>query len=326
MSLGSMLNFTADAQPMKYLEKKRNRWLLGTNKYFEKMSARGYRINVYQSRYLDFCQSKNTNISKCVVYNQNSFDEDVIAPLPLGERVKLLLRSYYSSFSIYKFANYIGKSYGIGLHDLGLWHGQVGPLSVTPTLEQLIRDVSVSSGGTLFFAHLLIPHYPYVYDANCRIRSPVSGWKLRYYKNETNTISSRRQRYSEYFDQIRCAMVKLEPLFAAMKTNGTFDGATILIHGDHGSRITLVDPRKENLPKISREDFLDSYSTLFALKAPGIGVEIDARPLPLSRILAYVVDGENKRLAAPMQPSVFMDDGEGSYVKSPISQFLPSSR
>lgn len=324
MSLGSMMNFTANAHPLAYLEKKRDRWLVGTNKYFEIMSARGYRINVYQSRYIDFCKSKNAKIAKCVVYNQSSLHKDVIAPLSLAERVKLLLRSYYSSFAIYKLANYIGKSHDMGLHDLGLWHGQVGPLAVMPTLEKLIGDVSVSRGGTLFFAHLLIPHYPYVYDANCRIRSPVSGWKLRYHKSETNTVNSRRQRYREYFDQIRCTMAQLAPLFTAMKTKGTFEGATILIHGDHGSRITRVDPLKKNLSKISREDFLDSYSTLFAFKTPGIQAGIDMTPLPLSRLLEFVVDKKKKHLAVPLQPSVFMDDGEGSYIKSPISQFLAS--
>jgi hypothetical protein len=339
MSLGNMMNFSDSPNPFQFLNKKRDGWILKSNRYFEEMTRRGYRINIYQSRYLDFCKSNVANINKCIIYNQHGLHHNVVASLPLGERVKLIYRSYYSSISIYKLANYAGKKinqklalYDLALPKLGLWHGQVGPLAVMPTLAQLINDISSTSGGTLFFAHLLMPHNPYVYDANCAILSPVSTWKLRYNENLLNTQKSRRQRYNAYFGQIRCTMKKLEPLFAMLRANQRFNRATIIIHGDHGSRITRILPSKKNLSSMTYKNYLDNYSTLFAIKAPWmtpeflVGMGIKTKMLSLSQIINFVVYRKRENLTIPKSPTAYVIDDRGGYIETIIPPAPPATK
>ena len=88
----------------------------------------------------------------------------------------------------------------------------------------------------------------------------------------------------------------------------------------------MVDPKKANLPVMSREDYLDSFSTLFALKAPRERSGIETRMLSLSRLLAYVVDAKRGPMTAPKQPAVFVVDGKGGYVQSRIPAARPSER
>ena len=88
----------------------------------------------------------------------------------------------------------------------------VGPVPVFSVIERLIADLSASPGGTLYFAHLLLPHSPFIYDAACRLR-PVADWMDRADSGDIppyNTSETRRVRYERYFEQIRCLYKKLD--------------------------------------------------------------------------------------------------------------------
>jgi len=202
-----------------------------------------------------------------------------------------------------------------------LWHGRVGPLAVSTPLEQWIKKISRSNGGELFFAHLLMPHYPYVYDSSCVIRTPISSWKLRTLIDGTNTAKSRQTRYIEYFNQIRCGMIKLLKLFDAMRKSGTFEGATIIIHGDHGARITRIKMLAHNAEKMTVDDFIDGFSTLFAFKTPGQVPQVDQRMLALPKLLSYTQSKDKNYLVEDTSPQVFLLDDNGRYVKTQIPAF-----
>ena len=63
------------------------------NGYFQKMSALGYRIKVYQSKYLDYCQ-ENYRIASCYTYQMFStrFLENLSASV--GSKMWVILNSY----------------------------------------------------------------------------------------------------------------------------------------------------------------------------------------------------------------------------------------
>ncbi len=113
------------------------------------------------------------------------------------------------------------------------------------------------------FAHFLMPHYSYVYDPSCNLKQDVSTWHRRYITYSTtgavNTPGSRRERYEAYFDQVRCAYELLAGFFDELKQAGIYDDATIIVHGDHGSRIGIYDPWLQNRPLLTEDDLLDSY-------------------------------------------------------------------
>ena len=58
-----------------------------------------------------------------------------------------------------------------------------------------------------------------------------------------------------------------------MDRDGLLDDALVVVHGDHGSRISLVRPVPEVGDRISPQDYLDSFSTLFAIRSPDLTAE-----------------------------------------------------
>ncbi len=325
MSLASTLNFDSDPRGDAYLEKGRGKWTLRANRYFSELRKRGYKARIYQTNYMDFCQATEIVVESCAVYNPDKFVPDSVAQLPAVERVLLLANMYYSSIATIRFLKFAGASlsahlegYGLELPGLGLWHGRLGPIAVLPTLERLADDLSRPSGGTLYFAHLMIPHYPYVLRSDCRIRTPISSWELRSLRDGMNTPESRRVRYAAYYDQIRCTLRKLTTLFDAMKAAGSYETAIILIHGDHGSRIGLIDPTAENLSRLTPDDYIDSFSTLFAAKVPGLTPGIDAEASPISVILPNLLDVPDAPPRFPAQPEACFTAGDETCVNAPI--------
>ncbi len=119
-------------------------------------------------------------------------------------------------------------------------------------------------------------------------------------------------------------MHKLQQLFDAMRHSGTFENATILIHGDHGSRISRIDPIAQNAAQLTVDDYMDSFSTLFAVKAPDIASAVDSRMLPLPQLLSYATNGRDTIQLPNTSPNVFLADGASRFVKTPIPDF-PSS-
>lgn len=327
-SLATAMNFDSTDKPNQFLTQHRYGFSLNKNSYLEKYAALGYKINIYQSNYFNFCHLESVSPEKCISYKPDSIDSTVVENLSLGTRVQLLARMYYSSIAVVKLiklaegpVNLWLNEYGIPLPRLELWHGRVGPVAVVPTLDRMIKDIAMSKGGTLFFGHLLMPHYPYVYTSACTLRPDISSWLLRMPADGTNTRTSRRRRYSDYFEQLRCTMRKLEPLFAVMKRNGTYENAIIVIHGDHGSRISKLEPTAGNESALSLEDFLDGYSTLFVLKAPGVSPGVDLRMLPLPNLLSFAVTRDAQGPVPDTSPTVFVGGAAEKFIELSLPAF-----
>lgn len=327
-SLAGALNFDFTEQADHFLTRKHYGFSLNKNAYLKSYADKGYRIHVYQSDYLDLCQSDGIDVATCATYRPDFLARSAIAQLPVIERARLLFAMYYSSIAVIKIAKLAGEQLGVwagangvNLPALDLWHGRVGPIAVTPTFERLIQDVSHTRNGTVFFAHFLMPHYPYVYGANCAVRTPVSTWRLRQDGKRGNTPESRRRSYAQYFEQVQCVQKQLDSLFAAMKRAGTFDEATIVIHGDHGARIGLIDPEADNISSLTPADYTDAYSTLFAIKAPDARAGIDFRMLPLPALMSYAANRQDGQLSEPLAPKVFINAGDAVVRPTPLPRF-----
>lgn len=327
-SLAGALNFDSTAQADRFLTRKHYGFSLNKNAYLKTYADKGYRIRVYQSDYLDLCRSAGVEVQTCATYRPDFLAASAIAELPVLERVRLVFGMYYSSVAVIKIAKLAGQQFGlwaeskgVNLPTLKLWHGRVGPIAVAPTFERLIKDVSDVRAGTVFFAHFLMPHYPYVYDSKCAVRTPVATWRLRQNGKSGNTPDSRRQSYAQYFDQIQCVQKRLGNLFSAMKQAGTFDRATIVIHGDHGARIGLSDPDGDTVSRLTPADYVDAYSTLFAIKSPDVRVGVDLRMLPLSALMSYAVKRLEGRLSEPPVPKVFIGARNAVVTPVPLPRF-----
>ncbi len=60
-----------------------------------------------------------------------------------------------------------------------------------------------------------------------------------------------------------------------MDDAGVFDEATIIVHGDHGSRISVIEPAAQYADQVTDRDLIDSYATLFAMRGPTVTAGYD---------------------------------------------------
>jgi hypothetical protein len=138
-----------------------------------------------------------------------------------------------------------------------------------------------------------------------------------------NTEDSRKTHYQEYFKQVQCIYTKLDELFEKMDHAGIFENAVIAIHGDHGSRIVKREPTIENEHELSREDIVDAYSTLFAVKFPKQVGYYDTQPFPIQFLLQEKVVntllGENGNLAPPVCVSEIRRSEDSGSQANPLS-------
>ena len=158
-----------------------------------------------------------------------------------------------------------------------------------PLFDVITADVTRASPGDMFFVHLLNPHYPYVYDGTCDLR-PVRDWEQsRNPGPPWNDRKSRSRRYGLYLEQMRCLYRKLDAMLQAWQKAAILERMVIIIHGDHGSKIYQLRPSANDQNKLSHADYLDGFSTLFAVKGPRHPPGYDRRVAPIEQLLGEVV-------------------------------------
>ena len=108
-----------------------------------------------------------------------------------------------------------------------------------------------------------------------------------------------------------------------MKAAGTYEKAIVIVQGDHGSRITLADPTAENMSRLTPDDHVDDFSTLFAAKMPGLTPGVETGASPLSAILPYLFGIPGAPPLLPDRPEVYFTRDDGTYVKAPIDLTAP---
>lgn len=302
-SLSNMLNFSLDPRSEIHYQVTGNDFHLTKNSYFETMSARGYRIHVYQTDFMDYCRSGgNISLASCYTYEIATVRSIEHTPLPLTEKTKLML-GIYSRLSFmfdntrtrYKRFQRIQQSKH---RNFPAWKtaGKVSSVSVIPALDQLERDLSTIEPGNLYFIHLMLPHGPYAFEASCDIKPNTSDWLD---KNVAAADTGRSQAflYSLYLAQVECTMQKVAELLDAIERSGQFTDSRIIVHGDHGSRILLVSPDERYESRFNQADYLDAYATLYAVKEPdrrasSASEHYDRRLLSINDLLQMTVFGE----------------------------------
>src|SRR3546814_19924785 len=62
------------------------------------------------------------------------------------------------------------------LPELPKWDDGPSSANAMIAFDRVIADVAAGADGTAYFAHLLIPHGPYIHRSDCSLRSDVNGW------------------------------------------------------------------------------------------------------------------------------------------------------
>jgi len=291
-SIANLLNFSSAEGDWAHLAKDRRKpYVLAESAYFRHLSELGYRLHVYQSDYLDYCRVPGIAYATCLRYRANSIASLAAAPLTVAERAHFIFNSLAGTSQFLERARekYRGLRDAFRSLPLPAWDSgvnRVGPLAVLPVLQRLETDLRTAAPGNAYFAHLLIPHYPYLLDEGCHVRKEIGQWLYNsdpeaFSELEPNSAASRAQRYRSYFAQIRCQQLLVNRLFTALQDAGVWRNAIVIVHGDHGSRIVQHLPVVQNAVRLTGQDLNDGFSTLFAAKLPGQapGVVRDSRPL-----------------------------------------------
>jgi hypothetical protein len=255
---------------------------LRKNQYFETFLARNYKVRTYQSDFLRFDAPEYASV-RSYTYNANSLKAFRAIPGPWSLRLRQLFAIYVQSDQLWWMI-----STRLLPSSLQLERIDVGPLAAQDVWPQrLLQDVRAADQNTLFLVHLLIPHRPYVYRADGSVRdledviSQTGHWVY-----DTNEY---RELYRRYGEQVEFLAREIKVFLDDLKQTGLYDSTTIIIHGDHGSRIRLLHPgyaeqlgrfrqEKSAINPLSRYDYLgepdasdllDRFGTLLAIKPKG---------------------------------------------------------
>lgn len=125
--------------------------------------------------------------------------------------------------------------------------------------------------------------------------------------------------YEEYFDQIGCVIQLRENFFTSLDDAGLMNSATIIIHGDHGSRITMHDHIVNHFDTLTMTDYVDSYSTLFVIRSPNIEPGYDGQMRPLPNLFAeYLLN-----VPPPMKNNVYFRRNTTPASGDPVLRAVP---
>jgi hypothetical protein len=286
-------------------------WRMSSNAYMSDLWQRGYRIHVYQPDYMDLCPQSPAAAERCRTYRASSFKTIETATLTTSAKLRVIVSAYLHTSWLYTRSRSFYESVRTGRFGrrfpLPAWaweRSRVYSIAAMSALDAIRADLAEARRGDAFFAHLLIPHLPYVYDRTCTLQRDVSRWVDRSLYEEAEAASTpagpQAARHTLYFEQVECVTRKLDEMLEVLRARGLLDDAVIIVHGDHGSRITRIEPMPTNLDTLTTSEFTGSFSTLFAIRRPGVPPVDDDHPWALAELLAHFVREDFAN--APVKP------------------------
>jgi len=333
-SLSHQFNFSAGSRERALYEKSDDdefTWQLTQNDYLSMLERMGYAARVYQSNHVNVCSDPAPALA-CGTYNYTGLIALKTASLSIAEKafaiasIVLTRTVPYQEFS----KQYVSKRRGLLERGIALpaWNGlpqNAAPLIAAGTMASIRENLATARHGEYVLAHLLIPHSPYVYDWDCNVRPPWRWLGRSAPAGFANTREGRVARYRLYRAQMRCTYTKLEELLDAIPPDIKRD-AIVIIQGDHGSRITTTESSMPPSRRLTSRDYVDGYSTLFAVRAPGLPPTYDTRMVPISCLFRTLVQsGYAKRTifdACATPPTVVVADHRGSLKVARLPEFV----
>jgi len=323
-AVANLLNFSSRDVSHPYLVRgsDEREWELKESAYFTMLQDRGYRLNVYQSTYMELCRIPGVHPERCTTYPVASLGTIQDLDLHASEKAHFIVNSLLARSRTLRVLNIgyqrlvrepLGRL-GVDTPDWRAEPPSFGPLPVPLMFERLTRDILAQPRGHAFFAHFIMPHYPYVFDSDCAMRPRASDWLTNHITAVQplvyNTAQSRAQKYERYSDQIRCVLTMLDKLLDTLDNHGLLADATFIVNGDHGSRIPTHFPMGDTLDGgvLTEADYSDTFSTLYAIRAPGVPSGYVPQPALVVNLLDHYLAGEP--ISDDSSCRVFLIDGD----------------
>lgn len=241
-----------------------------SNPYADRLRAAGYTIEFFQSSYIQFCDTARVN---CRTYSRDGNGHQMAR---FGGRIRSRLAAALHEFHFDYFSPDSVRSVGAyraiveGMRYLGAPVPMrrlffTSPAAVLGVFDELDRVLSTPRRGTVYFAHLLMPHFPYIVDQKCRL-APPEQWASPLWTVEKGTAKVGDVRI-RYWQQVACVQRRVKGLVDRVTASAQGKDAIFIIHGDHGARLGA---RVSDSKLKSKEQVGDFLQPLYAIKAPGI--------------------------------------------------------
>jgi hypothetical protein len=324
LSLGHLLNFLPGEYHPETVRDDRpgSVYALTRNAYFSHLVDAGFSLHVYQSDFLQVCP--DGVLAACETYDSYGLGALANAPLRVSEKARLIAGTYMARSKL------IGK--GLDGYDLlrleiakvgvqlprEMWFHWTAPINGLMEMRRVTNALAGATRGEMYFAHFLLPHAPFVYGNDCALR-PLREWHPVDDSGDTQS-----KRMAAYGEQVRCASRMVREIVDAIPV-GLRSDAVLIVQGDHGARLSLTDVGALDRDDPKTRDDRDVYSTLFAVRFPGIDAGSDHRFVPITCLLRTLVNGQFRsfpQLADCAPPHVvFSPDGKRRPVKRPLAPF-----
>jgi hypothetical protein len=218
-------------------------YAMGENRAVAKLSEAGYAITMLQNDYLQICKPEHGN---CLTYGRTGNGaalaeraDGALTATGYALRATGLRLLISNSVRAAAYVQELGALAGWLGFDLPEWDRDFARPPLTLALmEEAAPALGRLQGGEAVFMHFLLPHYPYLLDADCRVkpagrvRAPL--WVARHIALEFEAAATERA----YWEQAACTHDRLMAIVDAILASPGGKDAVILVHGDHGSRLS----------------------------------------------------------------------------------------
>ncbi|MGH8769933.1 MAG: sulfatase-like hydrolase/transferase, partial [Burkholderiales bacterium] len=258
-SASALFNFDAQTRyPLaEYTDKGSRPSTLRANAYFREAAEYGYNIHVYQTRHLNLCDPRY--VSRCETLNSfNRFSSFVAsAESSFSDRTIDLATNLVTA---YKDSN-TSAILESALSKLGRWAAWYDAEAFPAWFKHFTEQLVQAPRGTLVFAHMLVPHTPFVWNEDCEFQSrvPPHYFTAKNPRPMHMWQEFERRHQELYYAQALCTHRHLEALFEALEAFGRLDDAIVIVHGDHGARIS----RSQYIEHMSAQDLIANHAALF---------------------------------------------------------------
>lgn len=256
---------------------------LRTIPYFERLVSRGYAIRAFETSHLDFCHAAAAPVASCVTQTANSIGN--IGHLR-GDWLARAVQAgrYFVTITSHLYARFYPND--------GSWKRSIagGGLFAIERARRAIADDR--TGNRAFWVHVLLPHGPIDVDAQCRALWN-RAWRRRPATMVSLSDSSWREWLTHEGDQIRCAHLAIAEVLATVDSTVGRDHSVIIVHGDHGARLHQNEPAS-SLAELDLRDLNARFSTLLAIRRPGVPAALYSEPVPLQDFIWELAQNDFK--------------------------------
>ena len=263
--------------------------------YFDLLASRGYKLKVYQSERLNYCDVPA--VVTCLTYQTQSIQGLAALPLSTETKAAIILRKLVSQTAVDLAATGYNKLRRLGapLPYREITEIRLNPVNSARVFDRFNQDLRQARPGEVYFAHFLLPHSPYALTSDCRVKD--EQWKRRQYDGPLAA------RQNADFEQILCALRKVEAAYDAVSASPAGRNFVMIVHGDHGSRITDAEPFAHRAREITDQQKIADFSALFVARAPGLAPGYDGARLSNAAILQNLARSNFTTGDAPNKPT-----------------------